>query len=103
MLKEQSIVAEFCERHNLNGSVETRLLDTLSELGEVAKEVLKSTDYGSAEFKFREELKSEIGDVFFSLITLANELQISLDEALNGALQKYERRLAKGGAGSENE
>ena len=88
MLRQQEIVKEFCEKHNLGGSAEIRLLDTLSELGEVAKEILK----GSA-----------IGDLFFSLLTLANELGSSLDDVLDNVLRKYERRLQKGSAGSESE
>jgi NTP pyrophosphatase (non-canonical NTP hydrolase) len=103
MLNEQKVVAEFCKRHNLSGSAEIRLLDTLSELGEVAKEILKSTNYGASAFEQRDEIKSELGDLFFSLLTLANELDVPLDEALTEALAKYERRLKKGGAGSEND
>ncbi len=103
MLSEQKLVAEFCRKHNLTGNAEVRLLDTLSELGEVAKEILKATNYGEKNPVFGEEIKSELGDLFFSLLTLANELDIPLDEALNGALKKYKKRLAKGGAGSENE
>ncbi len=103
MLTEQKIVSEFCRKHNLSGSAEIRMLDVLSELGEVAKEILKATNYGANEFEWRDEIKSELGDLFFSLLTLANELDVPLDEALDEVLQKYERRLKKGGAGSENE
>lgn len=39
----------------------------------------------------------------YSLIALAESLQINLEEALEQALQKYEKRLKKGGAGSEDE
>ncbi len=103
MLRQQEIVKEFCEKYNLGGSAEIRLMDTLSELGEVAKEILKGNAYGSKPFEPGENLESEMGDLFFSLLTLANELGVSLDEALNNALRKYERRLQKGSAGSESE
>lgn len=48
---------------------EYRLLDAMSELGEVSKEILKGTDYGKKPLEYREEIKGEIGDVLFSLST----------------------------------
>jgi len=35
----------------------------MSELGEVAKEILKMSDYGRKPLLYKEELKSEIGDM----------------------------------------
>ena len=99
----QQRIKDFCEKNNLESSPEYRLLDILSELGEVAKETLKMTDYGRKPLEFREEIKSEMGDLLFSLITLANSFDINLEEALEMVLEKYEKRLKKGGAGSENE
>lgn len=83
--------------------MEHRVLDTMSELGEVAKEVLKMSDYGRKPAEYREELKSELGDVLYSLITIANTFDIDLEDALQKVLKKYEQRLKKGSAGSENE
>jgi NTP pyrophosphatase (non-canonical NTP hydrolase) len=77
-------------------------LDLLSELGEVAKEILKSTNYGSRGPEYREEIKEELGDAFYSLINLANHYSVDLEEALALVLQKYEKRLSKGSAGSES-
>ncbi|MFT4304822.1 MAG: MazG nucleotide pyrophosphohydrolase domain-containing protein [Candidatus Woesearchaeota archaeon] len=75
----------------------------LSELGEVAKEILKMSNYGKKEIEYKEELKMELGDVLYSLITIANTYNIDLEEALNQVLQKYETRLKKGSPGSEND
>ena len=47
MKDAQRRVAEFVHAHDLSAGVETRLLDLVSELGELAKEGLKGTDYGS--------------------------------------------------------
>jgi NTP pyrophosphatase (non-canonical NTP hydrolase) len=99
----QQRIKEFTDTHNLNSPAEVRMLDLVSEAGEVAKEIIKSTDYGTKEFQLRPELKSELGDLLFSLTVLANQLDIDLDEALDIVLQKYEKRLSKGSAGSENE
>ncbi|MBL7156453.1 MAG: MazG-like family protein [Candidatus Pacebacteria bacterium] len=99
----QKRVREFCEKNNLESPPEYRLLDTFSELGEVAKEILKMTDYGRKPMEFREEMKSELGDALYSLITVANSFDIDLEQALEMVLEKYEKRIKKGGAGSEND
>ncbi len=62
-------------------------------MGEVSKEILKSTNYGKEEFKFREEIKEELGDLLFSIIVLANQLNIDLEDSLLNVLNKYEKRF----------
>lgn len=100
----QSQVKDFCSQNNLNAPVESRVLDLVSEVGEVAKEILKGTNYGQKSFTSRAEMASELGDTLFALITIANLLNIDLEDALAGVLQKYSARLAKGTTpGSENE
>lgn len=102
MKQTQQKVKAFCQKHNLVSPPEYSTLDTMSELGEVAKELLKMTDYGRRPMQFREEIKTELGDVLYSLITLANSLDVDVEEALDTALEKYEKRLEKGSAGSED-
>jgi len=103
-LKEvQQKIKEFCKKYNLESLPEHRVLDAMSELGEVAKEILKMSDYGRKPIKFKEEIKSELGDLLYSLITIANYFGIDLEEALNIVIEKYEKRLKKGSAGSEND
>ena len=48
-------VRAFVERHEIAADVRTRLLDLVSEVGELAKEHLKSSAYGSANFQSTEE------------------------------------------------
>lgn len=95
-------VKNFCLKNHLDAPIEIKMLDLISEFGEVSKEVIKMSDYGKHEYKYREEFASELGDLFYSLITVANTFDVDLEEMLNEALQKYEKRLKKGGAGSEN-
>ena len=45
----------------------------------------------------------ELGDVFYSIITIANAFEIDLDEALNKVLEKYEQRMTKGSPSSDND
>ena len=103
MKEIQEKIKQFCKENNLESSAEHRVLDTMSELGEVAKEILKMSNYGKKPIEYKEELKHELGDVFYSLITLANTFDIDLEDALKQVLEKYKERLKKGSAGSEND
>ncbi|MFQ6009597.1 MAG: MazG nucleotide pyrophosphohydrolase domain-containing protein [Candidatus Aenigmatarchaeota archaeon] len=92
----QEKVKRFVEENKLQMSPEHAALDLISELGEVAKEILKATDYGRHPPKKREEIKSELGDALYSLINLANTLNVDIEEALELAMEKYKKRIQKG-------
>ncbi len=99
----QKRVAQFIADNEMASKPEFRALDLASEVGEVAKEILKMTDYGKAEARPRDEVKGELGDVLFALIALADSLDVDLEDALEMVLAKYASRLKKGSAGSESE
>ena len=89
-LSMQGSVAAFVEEHGL-----------VSEVGELAKEILEGTAYGRAPFEVPEGWTGELGDALFALVCLANSTGVDLEAALNAALEKYRERLAFGGdAGS---
>ncbi len=97
----QKLVEEFVKHHKLETPPAYRLLDLAAELGELSKELLKGSDYGRSSFTPPTEWQAELGDVYFSLICLANSTDIDLVVALEGAVEKYSHRLAAGGeAGS---
>lgn len=96
----QTRVAEFVNAHNLEVSVEARLLDLTSEVGELAKEALKASNYGRTPFAPNAAWADELADVFFVLVCLANSTQVNLDEALSATLNKYQTRLAERGNAS---
>ncbi|MBQ9792946.1 MAG: MazG-like family protein [Clostridia bacterium] len=75
--------------------IEARLLDIQSELGELSKEYLKSTKYGTENFALSNDFKLEFGDVIYSLLSLANEANINAEECLNLVIEKYKNRLIK--------
>ena len=93
----QEKVDELIKKYNLESSVEIRFIDLISELGELGKEVLKGNDYGKKDFCNTENLESEMGDTFFSLICVANGLNIDLQNALDNVLRKYENRFSNNG------
>jgi NTP pyrophosphatase (non-canonical NTP hydrolase) len=97
----QRQVAAFARRHNLLHDPTFHVLDLMSEVGEVAKEVLLAMDYGRRVPQFRPQLADELGDVLYSLLALAETCGVDAGGALDAALEKYERRLAeRGEAGS---
>jgi len=101
MKRLQKQVAEFVARHHLEAEVAHRLLDVVSELGEVAKEALKGSRYGRRRFARTKQWEAELGDVLFSLICVANTTHTDLEVAVRRALRKYARRAAgRGGIGS---
>jgi NTP pyrophosphatase (non-canonical NTP hydrolase) len=97
----QERVASFVDMHALRAGAEARVMDLVSEVGEVAKEALKATRYGEQPFETSPAWDEALADVFFSLICLANATNVALVGARDGALEKYRQRLVgRGDAGS---
>ena len=100
----QDKVKKFMDESGINNPIENRMLDFFDEVGEVAKEINKMSEYWTKKPQFREEIIMELGDAFYSLITIANYYNIDLNESLDLVIKKYEKRIKNGGsAGSENE
>ena len=88
------------ERTRTDGVIlcdQARMLDLSSEVGELAKEVLKSTAYGTKPFTPTASLEEELGDCLFSLLCLSQCLGLEGEAALGKALEKYEKRFAERG------
>ncbi len=99
--KWQQRVAAFARRYGLLHDPATHMLDLVTEVSEVAKEMLLATDYGQRPPQFRPELTGEIGDTLYSLLILTEACGVDADSALSAAPQKYAHRLAEhAGAGS---
>ena len=79
--------------HSKEMSISARLMDIGSELGELEKEYLKCTKYGSKEFEISKDFIMEYGDVMYSLLSLANELKIDANGAVSIAIEKYQKRI----------
>jgi NTP pyrophosphatase (non-canonical NTP hydrolase) len=104
MTNWQERSTKFAQKHNLNRSPGVYALDLLSELGEVAKEILLATEYGKRPFSSppnQSDLAGELGDALYSLCMLADASGVDLEEALTATLNKYEARWQqKGNTGS---
>ena len=98
----QKTVANFIAEYNLSTDVQTRYIDLVSEIGELGKEILTSTDYGKNDFLTNAQMIDEVGDCLFSLFALCHEMGIDAQNALNNSLAKYEQRFDnKGDIGSD--
>ena len=91
----QQQAAEFAEKQNLTHPPGVYALDLMSEVGEVAKELLLATGYGDRPFTPPPSLPLtlELGDALYSLCQLATSAGVNLDTALTLALEKYRQRL----------
>lgn len=76
-------------------SVSSRLLDITSEMGELSKEYLKASNYGTSEFVLTEDFEMEYGDVLYSMLSLADEANIDANKALEKVINKYKARIEK--------
>lgn len=98
-MEEQEKVAEFIAEHDLQGKPAYRILDLASEVGEIAKDAVESGEYGATPEQL-EVNTDEVGDVLFSLLAVAESLDIDASVALDEALDKYQRRLKETGTAS---
>lgn len=101
-MDEQERVAEFVATHDLETPPAYRLLDLVSELGEVSKETLTSTEYGQQPENV-DVSADEIGDVLFALLAVSEQLDIDAGAALDEALVKYESRVDDDGSPGSGE
>lgn len=75
--------------------VSARIMDINSEMGELAKEYLKATNYGTKDFELTDDFVMEYGDVLYSMLSLANELNIDANHSLDMILDKYQKRISQ--------
>lgn len=59
----QRQVFDYCKDRGLSSDVSVRIIDLVSEVGELSKEILKGTNYGKKQFEKTKDWQSEIGDV----------------------------------------
>ena len=81
-----------------------RLMDIQSEMGELVKEYLKGSKYGTLPFTMHSDFELEFGDTLYSMLCLANETGIDAEKSLDRVLTKYKKRIEENGTmGSKKE
>ena len=75
-----------------------RILNIQSEMGELAKSYLKNSKYGTKDFTLNDEFKEEFGDVLYTILSLANELNLDCNTCLDFTLNKLKTRMENNGS-----
>lgn len=96
-MREQQQVATFLDEHNLHTHPAYRLLDLTAEVGELAADAVKSSEYGATPDDLTVNT-DELGDALFALLALAEELDLDAGDALAESLAKYENRVDTSGS-----
>jgi NTP pyrophosphatase (non-canonical NTP hydrolase) len=90
-------VREFNREHDLEMAPEHRVLDLVAETGELSKALLTASDYGAEPVEATDEVVDEFGDVYYCLLSLADELGVDPEAALAASLEKYRERADEDG------
>jgi NTP pyrophosphatase (non-canonical NTP hydrolase) len=98
-MDEQQRVAAFVAEYELQSKPAFRILDLTAEVGEIAADATKSTDWGMAQSDL-DIATDEIGDALFSLLAVAESLDVDAGDALDESLAKYEARIDETGSAS---
>ncbi|AUG46499.1 nucleotide pyrophosphohydrolase [Haloarcula taiwanensis] len=100
-MKRQQQIADVLSRSDIDTPPAYRLLDVVTELGDIAAAVNETTGYGtdSAALSVRE---AELGDALFALLALCVQLDIDADAALSSALAKYEGQSGANGTSASD-
>ena len=94
MHRLQQTVREFQDEHDMRLSAELAALDLGTEVGELMKELLLASDYGTQPSRPRENLTAELGDVCYTLLSVALAVDIDLEQALASRLESFRCRFA---------
>lgn len=101
-MDEQEAVTAFVAEHDLESDPAYRILDLAAEVGEIAADATKSTEWGD-DPEALDVTEDELGDALFSLLAVANALDVDAGAALDDALEKYRRRIRETGTASSVE
>ena len=90
----QKHVWDFSRKHGFDqSSMETRTVYLMSEVGEMAKEILQLKFHPEQNEEIKERLGMEIYDVVWNLLELANKLEIDLEKAFRQKMEINKERV----------
>ena len=84
--------------HKTPVPTESRLLDIESKVGELSKWFLNNSKYGTAKLVRSQKLDECYGALLYSVLSLADELKIDAQSALDNILEEYKTRMQKNGS-----
>lgn len=88
----QREVREFDRAHGWDSDKPGQIaLHAVEELGELARELLKEEGYKKGKSD-REEIASELMDLLYLILKIANKYDIKLDEEWRKTLERYSKK-----------
>ena len=96
----QTVVQNVAEQFNFNWSNYVQyihLVEEVAELGEALTVHQGDRAAGSGEKAQADHAdpKEELGDILFTVIQLANQLGVNLEEVMDETFQRYDKKLKK--------
>lgn len=88
----QHALAEF--QSHLSVTPEIRMHLLTSEVGELAKEVLRATGFGTRSFEVTSAFREELGDVLLNVLLLAEHAGVGPSECAALTMNKMRARVA---------
>jgi NTP pyrophosphatase (non-canonical NTP hydrolase) len=98
-MDEQQKVADFIQEHEMQNEPSFQILDLAAEVREIAADATKSTSWGASPDELTVK-SDEVGDALYSLLAVAESLDIDAGDALDEALEKYRSRIEETGSAS---
>ena len=93
---------DFIAQHNLETQPAFSLLDIMAELGELARTLLKDTDYGRRPGGADStQMREAVGDLMFAVAYLSTLYDVDPEAALWESVHKFERTLEPNATVSE--
>ena len=89
----QNLVRGYVNKRGIKNNYLSWYIDFINEYGELGRSLLRGTGYFDKDIKVTEEIKEQLGDVFFNLLAFSNELNVDAEECLAAAISKYEKKF----------
>ena len=93
----QAQAKQMAQDYSLGADPMPRFADITSEIGELGKELVKSSNYGTQPVVVTDGIKMEFGDVLFCLALFANEMGVCMDECFKMTQAKMKQRFDEKG------
>jgi hypothetical protein len=85
----QARIAQTADRLGLHATAPTLTLGLLTDVGRLANEALAGTQFGRRPFRPTDAWAQRLADVAFTIINLADQTGVDLEQALYTALSRY--------------
>jgi NTP pyrophosphatase (non-canonical NTP hydrolase) len=89
----QTRIAQTADGLGLHATAPTLTLGLLTDVGRLANEALAGTSFGRRPFRPTDAWAQRLADVAFTIINLADQTGIDLEQALYAALARYEANM----------